>query len=54
MIHAPLYHVQILPGSNAAHDGASPAESLRLTRWLIAGLVFLAIFLISNALGRTW
>jgi hypothetical protein len=47
-----LHFVEILPALHVDHGGESPASSLRRLRWLIAGLVFLALFLVSlRAIG---
>jgi hypothetical protein len=47
-----LHLVEILPALHVDHCGESPAPSLRRLRWLIAGLAFLALFLVSlRALG---
>jgi hypothetical protein len=48
-----LHFVEILPALHANHCEQSPAQSTtRQLRWLIAGLVFLALFLVSlRAIG---
>ena len=47
-----LHFVEILPALHADHCEQSPAQSIRQFRWLIAGLVFLALFLVSlRAIG---
>lgn len=47
-----LHFVEILPARHADHCKESPAQSLRRLRWLIAGLFFLALFLVSlRAIG---
>ncbi len=47
-----LHFVEILPALHADHCEQSPAQSIRQFRWLIAGLVFLALFLLSlRAIG---
>ena len=46
-----LHFIEILPVL-ADRCRESPAQSLRRLRWLIAGLVFLALFLVSlRAIG---
>ena len=47
-----LHFVEILPALDTDHCEQSPAQSMRRLRWLIAGLVFLALFLVSlRAIG---
>ena len=47
-----LHFVEILPALHADHCEQSPAQSIRQLRWMIAGLVFLTLFLVSlRALG---
>lgn len=47
-----LHFVEILPALHADDCEQSPAQSTRQLRWLMAGLVFLALFLVSlRAIG---
>ena len=47
MIQHKLQYVHILPVRHTDARAESPADPLRLLRWMIAGLMFLAMFLVS-------